>query len=405
MMYDIIVIGGGAAGIFFAANFHERSPQARVLILEKSNQLLSKVRISGGGRCNVTNSVFKSYELVNRYPRGGKKIKPLLDLFGCDSTIRWFEKRGVELKIEEDGRVFPKSDQSSTIINCLLHAIQSPHVVVRKKQAVEKVQKSTSGFEVNTKAESYKGRNIFWATGGHPKISGYAALKQLGLKIDPPVPSLFTFNIPDSTLKNLQGIAVENTMIRIAGTKLTEKGPTLITHWGLSGPAVLRLSAWGARELASLDYNFDILINWLGDMDEDAVRRNLKQYGQSHPKKKVISHALFNLPKRLWGRFCELSLKNLEKTWLELSKKELNKLTDLLINMKFEVRGKTTFKEEFVTCGGIALNEVDLKTMECQKIPGLYFGGEVINIDGITGGFNFQSAWATAYLAAKSVKM
>ncbi|WP_276495958.1 NAD(P)/FAD-dependent oxidoreductase [Pontibacter litorisediminis] len=405
---QIAVIGGGAAGFFGAIASAEANPQAKVLLLEKTNKLLSKVRVSGGGRCNVTHHCFVPTVLSQYYPRGGKQLKEAFKVFGARETVEWFDSRGVKLKAEADGRMFPVTDSSETIIECLLQQARKAGVQIRTGAGVESiqpVQEEEQAFFILSlsNGERIKADKVLVSTGGNPKSQGYGWLRSLGHPIQEPVPSLFTFNVPSSPLKELQGVSVPHARVRIAGQKLEYEGPLLITHWGYSGPAVLKLSAWGARHFYEQKYNFTALIQWVPEHTEESLREQLQQYRLAHPKKTVASNPLFGLPQRLWQGLTQLAEVPAQARWAELPGKSTNKLVEALLRMPVPVNGKTTFKEEFVTCGGVDLREVNMKTMESRVQPGLYFAGEVLDIDGITGGFNFQAAWTTGYLAGKAM--
>ena len=406
---NIIVIGGGAAGFFGAIACANANPEAQVTILEKSNKLLSKVRVSGGGRCNVTHHCFVPSVLSQHYPRGAKQLKEAFKIFGATETIAWFEKRGVKLKAEADGRMFPVTDNSETIIDCLLQEARRVGVSIKTGTGVEKIIPQSingepNGFKLDLgNGQSITTDKVLVCTGGNPKSQAYDWLRALGHEIQEPVPSLFTFNVPNNALKDLMGVSVPKAKVRIAGQKLEYEGPLLITHWGYSGPAVLKLSAWGARLFHDLGYTFTALINWIPEYTEEALREQLQQYRQAHPKKVVSSNPMFGLPQRLWKALTILAEIPEETRWAELPGKNTNKLVEALHRAPFEVKGKTTFKEEFVTCGGVDLSQVNMKTMESRVHPGLYFAGEVLNIDGITGGFNFQAAWTTGYLAGQAM--
>ncbi|MCX2739308.1 NAD(P)/FAD-dependent oxidoreductase [Pontibacter anaerobius] len=405
---QIAVIGGGAAGFFGAITCAEANPQAKVLLLEKTNKLLSKVRVSGGGRCNVTHNCFVPTVFSQYYPRGGKQLKEALKVFGARETVEWFERRGVKLKAESDGRMFPVTDNSETIIECLQQQARIAGVQIKTSAAVESIKPVRDGnktyFLLNlSNGEIIKADKVLVSTGGNPKSQGYDWLRQLGHTIQEPVPSLFTFNVPSSPLKELQGVSVPHARVRIAGQKLEYEGPLLITHWGYSGPAVLKLSAWGARYFYEQKYAFTALIQWVPEQTEESLREQLQQYRQAHPKKIVAGNSLFGLPQRLWQELTQLAEVPEQVRWADLPAKNTNKLVEALLRMPVPVNGKTTFKEEFVTCGGIDLRQVNMKTMESRLQPGLYFAGEVLDIDGITGGFNFQAAWTTGYLAGKSL--
>ncbi|PTX20183.1 hypothetical protein C8N40_103258 [Pontibacter mucosus] len=405
---QIAIIGGGAAGFFAAITCAEANPKARVLLLEKTSKLLAKVRVSGGGRCNVTHHCFTPAVFAQNYPRGAKQLKEAFKLFGARETVDWFAQRGVKLKAEADGRMFPVTDNAETIIECLLQQARRAGVHIRTSASVESIlpvqQDGTQHFILQLAGgESIKADKVLVSTGGNPKSQGYDWLRQLGHAIQEPVPSLFTFNVPGSPLKELLGVSVPQARVRIAGQKLEYEGPLLITHWGYSGPAVLKLSAWGARLFHEQKYNFTALIQWVPGQTEERLRQELQTFRQSHPKKIVSSNPLFGLPQRLWQGLAQLAEVPEEVRWAELPAKNTNKLVEALLRMPVAVNGKTTFKEEFVTCGGIDLKEVNMKTMESRLQPGLYFAGEVLDIDGITGGFNFQAAWTTGYLAGKAM--
>ncbi|GAB3531317.1 NAD(P)/FAD-dependent oxidoreductase [Pontibacter brevis] len=409
MSYTVAVIGGGAAGFFGAVTCAQTNPGARVLLLEKSGKVLSKVRVSGGGRCNVTHHCFVPSLLSQHYPRGARQLKEAFKTFGAQETVDWFSQRGVQLKTEADGRMFPVTDNSETIINCLLQEAKRLGVEIRTGAGVESIvpEETVSGqpqftLKLST-GTSIKADRVLVCTGGNPKSTGYEWLRALGHKILEPVPSLFTFNVPSSPLKELQGVSVPRAKVRVAGQKLEYDGPLLITHWGYSGPAVLKLSAWGARLFYEQQYTFTALINWIPDYTEESLREHLQAYRQAHPKKVVSTNPLFGLPQRLWKALSNIADVPADIRWGELPGKNTNKLVEALLRVAVEVKGKTTFKEEFVTCGGVDLSSVNMKTMESRVQPGLYFAGEVLDIDGITGGFNFQAAWTTGYLAGKAM--
>lgn len=410
MQKTIVVVGGGAAGFFGAITCAEENPKLRVILLEKTTKLLSKVRVSGGGRCNVTHACFQPSVFAQHYPRGLKALKKMLPLFGADDTVKWFEIRGVPLKTEPDGRMFPESNSSETIVNCLLQAAKDAGVEIRTGTGVVKITPpakgslAPNGYQLLlTSGETLNAHKILIATGGNPKPENYQWLTELGHSIEPPVPSLFTLNVPKSPFKDLLGVSVPLAKVKLAGQKLETEGPLLITHWGLSGPAVLRFSAWGARVLQEQHYAGTALVNWTGSFTEEQVRMFLQEFRKTSPKKTVVSHALFGLPNRLWQRLCELAEVPESVKWADLPGKAQSKLTELLVRSPFDVKGKTTFKEEFVTCGGIRLSEISLETMESRIVPGLYFAGEVLDIDGITGGFNFQAAWTAGFLAGRAM--
>jgi len=397
----VAIIGGGAAGFFSAFSVKEHHPNSKVTIFEKSNKLLSKVKVSGGGRCNVTNACFSASKLSKSYPRGGKHLKKAFSVFQAKDTVEWFSKRGVELKAEEDGRMFPTTDNSQTIIDCFLKEAGQKNIKILEQSPIRKIVPENEGYTLHLEGTSEHFNKVIIATGGSPKMSGFYWLQQLGHSISPPLPSLFTFNIPGDQVKILMGLVVENATVRIQGTKLSHSGPVLITHWGMSGPAILKLSAWGARNLAENNYNFNIQINWLSIKSEEAANEIIDKELLKIRKKKIINACPFELPNRMWKFLLEKVEINPDSVWLDLSKKNRNKLLNILLNDIYEVKGKTTFKEEFVTCGGIKLSDVSMTSMESRVCKNLYFAGEVLDIDGITGGFNFQGAWTTGYIAGK----
>ncbi|MFE3868152.1 NAD(P)/FAD-dependent oxidoreductase [Flavobacterium sp. LS2P90] len=398
--FDIIIVGGGAAGFFTAINIVERNPKLKVAILERGAEVLNKVRISGGGRCNVTHAIFEPNELVKFYPRGEKELRGPFHQFCSGDTIEWFENHGVELKIEGDGRMFPVSNSSQTIIDCFLTATQKLGIAVLTGQSVQSIFKRDTLWKVETQNENYLAEKLILATGSNPKI--WEMLQTFGHVVVSPVPSLFTFNIKDSRIKELPGVAAQVT-VKVKDTKLTSTGPLLITHWGMSGPAILKLSAWGARILHDKNYQFTIFINWLNDADKEDVEKKLKDLKQEHAKKSVSKKSPFELTNRLWESLVLASGIEVETKWADLSKIQLQNLANQLTNGTFQVNGKSTFKEEFVTAGGIDLKEINFKTMESKLHQNLYFAGEIVNIDAITGGFNFQNAWTSGFIVAKAV--
>ena len=394
--WKVAVIGGGAAGFFAALSAAQHHPSAQVVLFEKTAKLLSKIKISGGGRCNVTHHCFSPSALSKHYPRGGKQLKKALGTFQASNTVAWFESRGVALKTESDGRMFPTTDSSQTIIDCLLHEADQRGVDIRLQSPVQELTPlAQGGFTLN--GERFD--RVVVATGGSPKREGLAWLETLGHTVSNPVPSLFTFNMPGSDITTLMGVVVPNALVRIQGTKLAQQGPVLVTHWGMSGPAILKLSAWGARELATRGYEFSVQVNWIGIANEAEVNAAINDAMPDIRKKKVANACPFELPKKFWAFLLARAEVPADAVWLDLGKKAKNKLVNTLLNDVHEVRGKTTFKEEFVTCGGIALGEVDFSTMQSRVVPGLYFAGEVLDVDGVTGGFNFQAAWTTGFVA------
>jgi predicted Rossmann fold flavoprotein len=397
----VAIIGGGAAGFFAAFSVKEHHPDVKVIIFEKSNKLLSKVKISGGGRCNVTNACFHPSQLSKFYPRGEKQLKKAFSVFQPKDTIDWFITRGVELKAEADNRMFPVSDDSQTIIDCFLREAQLKNIQIVKQSPVVELIPNEKGFTLVFNASKQDFDKVIVASGGSPKARGFDWIKNLGHSIVSPLPSLFTFNMPKEPVKELMGLVVENATARIQGTKLQYTGPVLITHWGMSGPAILKLSAWGARLLYDKNYQFNVQVNWLSIKNESEVNELLETSLPTIRKKKIANANPFGLANRMWLFLLDKVGINPDSLWLELSKKNQNKLINVLLNDIYAVLGKTTFKEEFVTCGGISLSDIDMKTMQSRVCPDLYFAGEVMDVDGITGGFNFQAAWTTGFIAGK----
>ncbi len=399
-----IVIGGGAAGFFAAINLAIMSPEYEITILEKTTKLLSKVRISGGGRCNVTHSCFDNSELIKNYPRGNKELRQVFAQFSVNDTITWFQQQGVKLKTESDGRMFPVSDSSETIISCFMKLCKDLKIRIITSCEVFAIRKNDAGFNIKTNRENFEADHVICASGGHPKSGAYDFLKNLGHSIDEPIPSLFTFNLPAEPLvKELQGVAVENAQVLAKPAKLSYNGPVLITHWGLSGPAVLKLSAFAAQQFHQNGYESEISVNWAFPHAKNSAREVLVDLRNKHHKASPYSNPGFMLPRRLWEHLCSLAGIPVKMTWAETGKKSFEALLDLIVESRYHMKGKTTFKEEFVTCGGVNLKEVNFKSMESKIVPGLFFCGEVLNIDGITGGFNFQAAWSTAWVCARAV--
>ena len=404
----ILIIGGGAAGFFAAITCAEAQPGARVTVLERG-QPLAKVRISGGGRCNVTHDEPDPAQFVTHYPRGSRALRGPLSRFGAAETAAWFERRGVTLKTEADGRMFPESNTSETVVNCLLEAARRAGVELRTGAAVRSLSVSREHapgrFTATLKdGETIAAERVLLATGSNPQV--YRWLETLGHEVIPPVPSLFTLKLADPRLAGLAGVSVPDAEVSLLGTALTktpltQRGPLLVTHWGLSGPAVLKLSAWGARELHDHDYHTPLRVNWLPTMNAAEVRKALLEQKAAEPRKTVSSHPLFGLPGRLWSAL--VGAAGLAERWADVSKAQLERLLSELQQGRFEVTGKGVFKEEFVTCGGVKLKEVNFRTMESRVCPGLYLAGELLDIDGVTGGFNFQNAWATGYLAGQAL--
>lgn len=398
--FDIIIVGGGAAGFFTAINIVEKNPKLKVAILERGKEVLSKVRVSGGGRCNVTHACFEPNELVKFYPRGEKELRGPFHQFCSGDTIEWFEKHGVELKIEADGRMFPVSNSSQTIIDCFIQASQKLGIEILTGQSVQSIFKKENFWKIETQNENYIAEKLILATGSNPKI--WEMLQNFGHAIVTPLPSLFTFNIKDSRIKELPGVAAQVT-VKVKDTKLSSTGPLLITHWGMSGPAILKLSAWGARILHDKNYQFTIFVNWLNDVETNEAEKILKDLKQEHAKKAVSKKSPFDFPNRLWESLVLAAGIEVETKWADLSKIQLQNLVNQLTNGTFQVNGKSTFKEEFVTAGGIDLKEINFKTMESKLHENLYFAGEIVNIDAITGGFNFQNAWTSGFIVANAV--
>jgi len=401
----VIVMGGGAAGFFGAIAAAEAAPDAQVTLVEAAAKPLGKVRISGGGRCNVTHHCFDPVLLVQHYPRGGKALRGAFTRFQPQDTVAWFKRRGVRLKTEADGRMFPTTDDAETIVDCLMRETRRVGVTLRTKAAVTAVEKTAGGFTVMLKSgEPLACDRLLLATGS--SSPGHRLAAQLGHTIVPPVPSLFTFNVPDKALHELAGVAVDpvEAKLVVPDTKpLTQTGPLLVTHWGLSGPAVLKLSAWGARSLHDASYRATLQVNWLPSMTAEHIRAALVAAKQAVPKRAIANHCPLDLPKRLWRYWVQQAGLDDSVTWANLPKKALNQLVEAIARGTFQIQGKGVFKEEFVTCGGVKLSEVNFQTMESRRCPGLYFAGEVLDIDGVTGGFNFQSAWTTGWLAGQAI--
>lgn len=401
---DVIIIGGGAAGFFTAINLAEGNPNLKIIILERGKEVLTKVKISGGGRCNVTHAEFLPKELSENYPRGEKELLGPFYSFMTGDTFEWFEKRGVTLKIEEDGRVFPISDSSQTIIDCFLYETKRFGVEVLMNQSVKDIQKQEDNFTIITTTDSFSAKRIVVATGSNPKI--WKLLESLGHTLVPPVPSLFTFNIKDPRITDLSGVAT-NAKIKLLDAEgkstLENSGPLLITHWGMSGPAILKLSAWGARLLEPLSYRFKIEVNWLENISEADVLEELKSLKREFGKQTILKYAQFELPKRLWQSLLKAAGISETLFWADATRENLQNIANQLTASIFEVDGKSTFKEEFVTAGGVDLKEVNFKTFESKILKDLYLTGEVLNIDAITGGFNFQNAWTGGFLTAQAI--
>lgn len=394
----IVIIGGGAAGFFGAIACANANRNHHIFLLEKTRQVLAKVRISGGGRCNVTHACFDPAILIQNYPRGGKELRGPFSRFQPRNTIQWFESRNVPLKVESDGRMFPTTDSSETIAQCLIQEAKALQIDLKTQCEVIECKLADNGFSLCLST----GENLFChrlliATGSSPKVHNW--LKSLGHTIIPPVPSLFTFNIPNSPLHDLAGISVPKASLSIEHTNLQQIGPLLITHWGFSGPAVLKLSAWGARILHDMKYQATLHINWLPDLSQDALKTALTTYRKESASRQVASDSPFSLPKNLWKAFLNMANIPHDTKWAALSNPQISNIIQILHDNSFHIDGKSTYKEEFVTCGGINLKEINFKTMESRLCPNLFFAGEVLDIDGVTGGFNFQNAWTTSWIA------
>lgn len=398
--FDILIVGGGAAGFFTAINIVEKNASLKVAILERGSEVLNKVRISGGGRCNVTHACFEPNELVKFYPRGEKELRGPFHQFCSGDTVEWFEKHGVELKIEDDGRMFPVSNSSQTIIDCFIHSTKKLGITVLTNQSVQSIFKKDALWKVETQSKTYLSEKLILATGSNPKV--WEMLQNFGHAVVSPVPSLFTFNIKDPRIVELPGVSAL-VSVKVIDTKLESSGPLLITHWGMSGPAILKLSAWGARILFDKKYQFSIAINWLNDIDSDDAEKILKELKLEHAKKAVSKKSPLELTNRLWESLVMASGIDAETKWADLSKNQIQNLSNQLTNSIFNVNGKSTFKEEFVTAGGIDLKEINFKNMESKLHDNLYFAGEIVNIDAVTGGFNFQNAWTSGFIVANSI--
>jgi predicted Rossmann fold flavoprotein len=399
----IAVIGAGAAGFFGAIRMKSLLPHATVVVFEKSNKMLAKVKVSGGGRCNATHACFEVSQLIKNYPRGSKELRQAFMQFSCTDTVNWFFDRGVELKTEQDGRMFPVTNDSQTIIDCLMDEAENLGVQFSLGSNIKKVESKNDRLELtfdNDASEVFDA--VLIATGGHPNRAGFNWMASTNHTIVEPIPSLFTFNFKDKTIAALMGISVPDAQVKIVGTKHEYSGPLLITHWGISGPAVLKLSSFAARQLAEMKYEFMVAVNWINRKEGD-VRELILQVKAKYPKRTLFRLNEIELPKRLW-EYILFKLKiDGEQIIGNISKDTLNRIVNTLVNDQYQVKGKTTFKEEFVTCGGVELSEVDFKTMESKLVPNLFFAGEVLDIDAITGGFNFQAAWTTGYIAGSTI--
>jgi predicted Rossmann fold flavoprotein len=400
----LVVIGGGAAGFFCAVNAAQMNPSLEVVIIEKTSKLLSKVKISGGGRCNVTHACYSIADMIKKYPRGASFLKKAFHDFFTTDTIAWFKKRHVELKTEPDGRMFPVSNTSQSIIDCLMNEVNRYDVGILMNRDAKQLTIDNGQWKiVFANEEVIHADYVCIASGGYPKSAQFEWLKNIGHTIEEPVPSLFTFNMPGNPVTELMGITAENVAVKINGTKLTQEGPLLITHWGMSGPAILKLSAQGARELANKNYEFTISVNWAPTYNEQTLKEKFQQVRFDIAATKIANRNPFGVPQRLWQYLMQQSGIHEDMRWADLPAKEQNKFIKNVCAQEFAVKGKTTFKEEFVTAGGISLNEIDHATMQSKIAPNLFFAGEVIDVDGVTGGFNFQNAWTTGYISAKAI--
>lgn len=398
----ILVIGGGAAG-FFAAITSAEKADTQVFLYEATPHLLSKVKISGGGRCNVTHACFEPEQLVKNYPRGGRELLGAFHRFQPRDTLAWFNTRGVETKTEEDGRMFPTSDNSESIVNALTEAAEKNRVKILTQRGVKGIKYIDDKFEVSLNSgETELFDKVIIATGGNKSSGGLAIAESFGHTVIPPVPSLFTFHIQDNRLADLTGLSVEKVKVKACGTKLITEGPLLLTHWGMSGPAILKLSAWGARQFAECNYNFSIEINWVPEFSQTTLSKKLNEVRIAEARKQIATFSPLPIPQRLWERLLIAAEINPTTPWAHINNQQLDKLYKQLTQAEFTVTGKSMFKDEFVTCGGVKLSEINFKTMESRKQPGLFFAGEVLDIDGVTGGFNFQNAWTTGWLAGQA---
>ena len=400
----VAIIGGGAAGFFSAIAVKENYPDSKVVIFEKSNQVLAKVKISGGGRCNLTNNCNSIADLCDAYPRGGKFLKKAFYVFNNKNAIEWFESRGVSLVIQSDNCIFPESQNSQTIIDCLINEAKKLRVEITSGTTVTGLKQVKEHIEVSFQNDEPKSRffeKVIVTTGGSPEMKGLTWLQLLKHKIEKPVPSLFTFNMPDERITELMGIVVENSIVRIQGAKFKSDGPILITHWGMSGPAILKLSSYAARYLSETNYTFKIQVSWVNEINNERVEDCLNKIIKDYPNKLLANYRPFLLPERLWYYLLNKINLSPDKKWSEIGSKIMNKLVSILTNDIYSVRGRSVFKEEFVTCGGVSLESIDQNTMQSKVFRNLYFAGEVMDIDAITGGFNLQAAWTTAYIAGR----
>lgn len=401
-MTKIAIIGGGAGGFFTAINTALKNPDYDLTIFEKGKNFLGKVKVSGGGRCNVTHACFEPKELVKFYPRGQKELLGPFHSFMTGDTMEWFEERGVSLKIEEDNRIFPVSDDSQSIIDCLLTSASTLGIKTKTGSRVSKIEPTNNSFLLTVNDVQMMFDKVVIATGGN-SAEIWSGLEELGYKIIDPIPSLFTFNTKDTRFRNLSGLVVKDAAVKIAGSKFQENGPVLITHWGLSGPGILKLSSVGARYLHEKNYQFQIQVDWAFSFDREVVEDTFEQQREQHPKKAISNTPLFDIPKRFWHSLLQFCSIPADKIWAELGKKEKNRLTEAIKNATVSIHGKSTNKEEFVTCGGVDLKQVDFTKFESKLHPNLFFVGEVMNIDALTGGFNFQAAWTGGWMVSQNI--
>lgn len=401
---NVAIIGGGAAGFFAAINAKENHPQAKITIFEKTQKILSKVKISGGGRCNLTNACNSISELSKAYPRGEKSLKKLFHVFNNQDAMVWFKQRGVEIVVQDDNCVFPLSQDSQTVIDCFFRETNRLNISIKRGFGVSSITSVGAGLEIHFANQSSSPEcfdKVIVCTGGSPQEKGLQWLADLGHTIESPVPSLFTFAIPSDSITQLMGLVVENTQLSIQGTKFKSDGALLLTHWGMSGPAILKLSSYAARYISQQAYHFKLQVNWVNETNCDKVYELLQAMSLENPNKMLCNKTPYQLQMRLWAYILHKAELPETKKWGELGKKAINKLVTILTNDVYEVKGRSVFRDEFVTCGGVSLDSINIATMQSKVCPGLYFAGEVLDIDAITGGYNFQAAWTTAFVAAK----
>lgn len=402
--YDLIVIGGGAAGFFAAIQAKRNHPEFRIAILEKNSKVLQKVLVSGGGRCNVTHACFDTKKLIENYPRGGKELLSVFKQFNPSDTVNWFQREGLALVAEADGRMFPITNQSSSVIACFQKLVEDLKIEVLLRMPVLSIhQNNDATLHVSGDDFTFSCYKLIVTTGGAAKKDAYHFLSSLSIQLKAPIPSLFTFNIPNHPLVDLMGVTVPSAEVRIPELKLSQQGSLLITHWGFSGPCIIKLSAFAAEKLFHLNYRYSVSISWIGTRNTDAIIQQLTDFKQSNSAKNIENAIPLQLPKRLWNYFIQVLEEEPQKKWSDISLKFIRRLSEKLCNDLYQAQGKTTFKEEFVTCGGVVLSDVNMQTMEHKRVKNLFFAGEVLDVDGVTGGFNFQAAWSTAFVAAKCI--